>query len=250
MQPFLIQLWDLMLIQLTNWRWSWRGTMITSMIAPILSIGALSVFAQDNTDNQLGFILTGNIVLSLMFGMVGQVATHFGFLRWTGGLHYFATLPIYRIALILATLFAFMLLALPATFMTIVAGSLILQLPLKISPWVIIVIPLVAGALSGLGAIIGITGRTQESINTTATLTTFLLVFLGPVVVPPERLPQIVQVISIFSPAPYAASALRYVLLGIGDERTFFIDLLVLCGVCIALLWFANRRIDWRKVGS
>ncbi len=36
MQPFTVQLVDLTLMQFTNWRWSWRGMIVTGLIAPVL----------------------------------------------------------------------------------------------------------------------------------------------------------------------------------------------------------------------
>ncbi|MBN1200236.1 MAG: hypothetical protein JXJ20_00130, partial [Anaerolineae bacterium] len=76
-QPFLIQLFDLTLVQLANWRWSWRGMMLTSLVAPVLSTAALSVFAAGQETETLGYILTGNMVMSLLFGTFNMVAGHF-----------------------------------------------------------------------------------------------------------------------------------------------------------------------------
>lgn len=68
-QPLLVQIWDMFLIEMTNWRWSWRSIVIIGAVAPLLSMVALSVFARDSGAEALAYILTGNIVLSLMFGL-------------------------------------------------------------------------------------------------------------------------------------------------------------------------------------
>jgi ABC-2 type transport system permease protein len=81
MQPFLIQLFDLTLIQLTNWRWSWRGTLTTSLIAPVLSTLALGSFAANEGRTVLGYVVTGNVVLSLLFGTVNKVSGNFAYMR-------------------------------------------------------------------------------------------------------------------------------------------------------------------------
>ena len=56
--------------------------------------------------------------------------------------------------------------------------------------------------------------RTQAESGTISTLLTLLMLGLGPVVIPPDRLPAILQAVGRFSPATYAASALRQALLG------------------------------------
>jgi len=247
MQPFYVQLVDLTLIQLTNWRWSWRSTVIISMIFPVLSIGALGVFARNSGPDALAYVVTGNIVLSLLFRTVGQVSNNFSYMRVVGMLDYFATLPIYRSALILASVFAFLLLSLPSTLWTLALGGLILNIPLAISPWIMVVIPLVSLTLCGLGALIGLVGRTPQEVDSISTLATFVLLALGPVIIPADSLPPIVQVLGLFSPATYAASALRQVVLNMRDRIPLGVDMLALTALLIGFLWLVGQRIDWRE---
>jgi ABC-2 type transport system permease protein len=247
LQPFFVQLVDLTLIQLTNWRWSWRSTVIISMIFPILSIGALGIFARNSGPDALAYVVTGNIVLSLLFRTVGQVSNNFSYMRVVGMLDYFATLPIYRSALILASVFAFLLLSLPSTLWTLALGALILRIPLAISPWIVVVIPLVSLTLCGLGALIGLVGRTPQEVDSISTLTTFLLLAVGPVIIPADALPGVVQVIGLFSPATYAASALRQVVLGLPDRIPLAVDMLALTVLLLGFLWLVAQRIDWRE---
>ena len=69
---------------------------------------------------------------------------------------------------------------------------------------------------------------------------------LGAVIVPPEMLPQWMPVAGQFSPATYAASALRQTLLGPVTTR-LVTDLLVLVGFSAIALYIVSKRIDWRK---
>jgi ABC-2 type transport system permease protein len=247
MQPFTVQLLDLTLIQLTNWRWSWRTTLLTSLITPILSTLALGVFAAGSGPETLGHIITGNVVLSLLFGTVGNVSSNFAYMRVVGMLDYLATLPLYRVALILASVFAFLALSLLPAILTLMIGALILEVRLVLSPWVIVVIPLISMTLCGLGALIGVMCRSIESVGSISTLTTFGLVMLGPIVIPANRLPDLIQTISLLSPATYAASALRQVVLGIPDRIPLGVDLLVLSAIMVGLLWLVSQRLDWRQ---
>lgn len=247
MQSFLIQLIDLTLMQLTNWRWSWRATVINGVFAPTFTLIAVGLFATDESPETLGYILTGNLVISLLFSTMGQVSSHFAFMRAVGRLDFFATLPIYRSALILATVLAFLLLALPSAAAMLVIGTLYLGIPVQLHPLVLVVIPLIAVSLSGLGALIGLMGRTPEEVGSTNMLATFILAALGPVLFPASRLPEFIKTISLLSPATYAASALRQVILGWPDRLPLALDIAVLVVVTGGLLWLVGQRLDWRR---
>lgn len=247
MQPFHVQLFDLTLMQLLNWRWTWRGTVIVGTTAPIVTTLALGIFAADSGLEALGYILTGNVVLSLLFVALGNVSSHFAYMRWTGRLDYFATLPIYRTALILATAIAFLILTLPSTLITLLVGALILKMPLVISPWIVIVLPVIGLSLSGLGAFIGLMGRNQQEVGNLTLLITLLLYGFGPVIIPPDRLPEVITQLSLLSPATYAASAVRQVVLGWSDRLPLVLDVTVLTGLAIVLMGLVTRRMDWRE---
>jgi ABC-2 type transport system permease protein len=246
-QPFRIQLLDLTLIQLTNWRWSWRGALVTSLIAPILGTLAFGAFATRGGSNALSHVLTGNLVLSLLFSTVNQVSGNFAYMRVGGMLDYLATLPLYRVSLVLATVIAFLVLSLPSVIVTLLVGALVLHMPLAISPWAIVVMPLIGLTLSGLGALIGIMGRTSQEVGTYSTLVTFLLLMLGPVLIPAEQLPDLVKMVGLLSPATYAASALRQTLLGTPDSLPLALDIVLLAGIMLGLLWLVGQRMDWRQ---
>ncbi len=42
---FLVQLVDLALIELTNWRWAWRPMLITGVLTPLASILSLGIWS-------------------------------------------------------------------------------------------------------------------------------------------------------------------------------------------------------------
>lgn len=240
------QIFDLLLIELTNWRWSWRSMLIIATIAPLLSIVALGVFARDVGAEALGYILTGNVVMALMFGIMGNVQSHFNFMRFMGGLDFFATLPVSKFALILAVVLGFLLLSLPSIIVTAVIGALILNVPLAVSPLILFVIPACAVPLAGLGAIIGIRARTPQESGAVNLLVTLVLAGLGPVIIPPERLPEWLVLTGRLSPATYAASALRQTLLGPVTD-TLIIDLLALTIFSLVSFWLVGRYLDWRQ---
>ncbi len=111
---------------------------------------------------------------------------------------------------------------------------------------VLVVVPLISLSLSGLGTLLGLIGRTPEEVSSLNMLTTFVLAGLGPVVIPAENLPPFMSMIGLLSPATYAASALRQVILGWPDRLPLALDLAVLAALTVGLLWLVERRLDWR----
>lgn len=244
---FATQLLDLTLIQLSNWRWSWRGTLLSGIVAPLFTLVALGIFARDAGTEAIVYVLTGNVVLSLMFENLDRVSSNFAFMKAMGTLNYFATLPVSRYAVVLATLLAFFLLSLPATLTTILFGSWFLAVPLTISPLILLVIPLIALPLASLGAFIGTTTRTPMEAGPITSLIVLILAGLGPVIFPPSRLPAFMVTIGRFSPATYAASALRQTLIGPVTGQ-LVIDLVMLILLALLLGWLVNRKMSWHQV--
>ena len=65
------------------------------------------------------------------------------------------------------------------------------------------------------------------------------------VVIPPDRLPGFMIVLGRFSPATYAASALRQTLLGPVTGQ-IAVDLAVLLVAGLIVFWLVVKRLDWR----
>ncbi|MEM7111773.1 MAG: ABC transporter permease [Chloroflexota bacterium] len=243
---FAVQLFDLTLIQLANWRWAWRSTLLSGIIAPLFTLIALGIFARDAGSETLTYILTGNVVLSLMFENLDRVSSNFAFMKAMGTLNYFATLPVSRYAVVLATLVAFFLLSLPATLTTIFFGSWYLAVPLNVSPLILLVMPLIALPLASLGALIGTMARSPMEAGPITSVIVLILAGLGPVIFPPSRLPEFMVQIGRLSPATYAASALRQTLIGPVTWQ-LAIDLVALILLALIMGWLVNRKMNWHQ---
>lgn len=109
----------------------------------------------------------------------------------------------------------------------------------------LLIVPLCALPLAGLGALLGTSFRTPEETMAVDRLVTLLLLVIGPVLIPPERLPDLLVTLGHLSPATYAASALRQGLLGPVTGR-IMVDILVLCAFTCISFWLVNRKMDWR----
>lgn len=245
---FITQLLDLFLIELTNWRWSWQSMVTLSIIAPLLSMLGLWMFARNDGDEALIYILTGNLVLALMFGTLDKVQSHFMFLRYQGAFDFFATLPIRKLALLLAVVCAFFLLALPSTLVTLFVGSWLLGVRLALHPLLLLVLPVCTFPLAGIGALIGSYAKNPPEAGSISTLITFLFLGLGPVIIPPAQLPPLLVTLGRLSPATYAASAMRQTTVGPLTSQ-LWIDFLVLLVWGTAVFIIVERKMRWREVG-
>lgn len=243
---YLTQLIDVLLIELTNWRWSWPSIVIIATLAPLFSILALGFFAQNATPVTLEYILVGNVVLSLMFGLLDKVQSHFIYMRYFGTLDYFATLPVRKALLVFGVMTGFFLITAPSVLAIILVGAWWLGLPIHLHPLLVVVLPLCASPLASLGALIGATARNHQEASAYTLLLTLAFTAIGPVVAAPTRLPAWLLLLGHFSPATYAASALRQTLLG-PITAQLSLDLLVLVGFTLALFGLTLRWMDWRQ---
>ena len=244
--PLYVQFYDLLLIELSNWRWGWRNLALAGMALPVFGILVLGSLARELGAEALSFVLVGNLVMALLFEHKGKLISHFSFMKAAGSLDYFATLPVPKPLLILAASAAFFLLFLPSLIVTLVGGAWILGLRLHLHPLAVLVVPLCALPLAGIGVLIGVSFRTPEEATSVGRLLTILMLAIGPVLIPPGRLPDWLVGLGFFSPATYAASALRQVLLGPLTNR-LLLDVAVLAAFVVFSFWLVDRRMDWRE---
>jgi ABC-2 type transport system permease protein len=244
-QSSIAQWWDLFLIELTNWRWSWRSTIINGALAPLFLILLLGIFANNQERNNLAYILTGNMVVGLLFGTMTRITNRVEFLRFGGGLDFFATLPVQRFLFVFAMVAAFLVFSLPSLVVTLIIGTVWLRLPLTLHPLLLLVIPLCTIPLAGVGVFLGLIGRSWGEASSWGFVVSLLFSLLGPVMIPPHRLLATLIWLGRFSPATYAASAMRQVVIGPVTAQ-LFVDLVVLGGMSALLLWLVERKLSWR----
>lgn len=242
----IVQWWDLFLIELTNWRWSWRLTIIAGSLMPLFLVVLLGVFANTQDRGALVYILTGNMVIGLLFGTMTRIIQRVEFLRFGGGLDFFATLPVQRFLFVFAMVASFLVFSLPSLALTLTVGALWLQLPLALHPLLLLVIPLCTIPLAGVGVLLGLIGRNWGEASSWGFVVSLLFSVLGPVMIPPDRLPAILILLGRLSPATYAASALRQVVMGPVTGQ-LLIDLTMLSGMSALLLWVVEHKLSWRE---
>ncbi|MDX6759544.1 MULTISPECIES: ABC transporter permease [Streptomyces] len=239
------QVWDLFHIQLTNWRWSWPQMVLTGMLAPLVSIAALGLFARNSGHGATEYVLTGSVTMAILFETQNKIASNFAFMRGNGAFEYYAALPVRREALILATLGAFSLLSLPAVAVTLLLGSALLDVPLSFSPLAPVALVLALLPSAGLGAFIGSRSATIEQASSLSLATTLLMMAAGPVAVPPELLPDALTWIGHANPAVYASDSLRHSLTS-PSPTSALSDMAVLAAFSLAVWVLTSTRMHWR----
>ena len=134
----------------------------------------------------------------------------------------------------------------PTSVSVMLLGQPVQDDPLHVHPLALLVVPLCALPLAGVGALIGVSFRTPEEATSVGRLLTILMLTMGPVLIPADRLPDWLVWLGFLSPATYAASALRQALLGPLTNR-LLLDVAALLLFIFLSFWMVNRRMDWRE---
>ncbi|MFS8202998.1 ABC transporter permease [Streptomyces sp. CWNU-52B] len=174
-------------------------------------------------------VVAGSSVLVVAFVALNLLAQYFGQLRASGGLDHYATLPVPPAAVVLGAAAAYASFTVPGTFVTAVVGSVLFQLPLT-HLWILFaVVPLSGAALAGLGAALGLLAPRAELATLLGQLGMSAALLLG--VLPPDRLPTLLQYARDLMPSTYGVEALA---LTFGPDPDWAVVLLDL-GVCAAV---------------
>ncbi|WP_308013654.1 ABC transporter permease [Streptomyces beigongshangae] len=188
-------------------------------------------------------VVAGSSVLVVAFVALNLLAQYFGQLRASGGLDHYATLPVPPAAVVLGAAAAYASFTVPGTFVTAVVGSVLFQLPLT-HLWILIaVVPLAGAALAGLGAALGLLAPRPELATLLGQLGMSAALLLG--VLPPDRLPTVVQWARDLLPSTYGVEALGLTFCPDPDWGVVLLDLAVCAGVgvvSLAVATWAYRR--------
>jgi len=183
-------------------------------------------------------VVAGSSVLVVAFVALNLLAQYFGQLRASGGLDHYATLPVPPAAVVLGAAAAYASFTVPGTLVTAVAGSVLFQLPLT-HLWILVaVIPLAGAALAGLGAALGLLAPRPELATLLGQLGMSAALLLG--VLPPDRLPTVVQWARDLLPSTYGVEALGLTFEPDPNWGVVLLDLAVCAGVGVASLAVAT----------
>jgi ABC-2 type transport system permease protein len=209
----LSELGELIILQMLNWRWTWRSFVVLGTALPVLYGLLLGTAVRHSAPGAVGRALIGAVVLAASVDTMGKTAVHFVNLRLNGGLDHLMRLPVRPALLVFATGTAFCAFALPGILVTIVLDGALLRVHLAVSPLVVLVLPLAVLAYVGVGAVIGGLAPTPELANPITMIITNVSLGAGAIVLPAADLPHLVVAVGRINPATYIAAALRAVFL-------------------------------------
>jgi ABC-2 type transport system permease protein len=219
-----------------------RGPLL--IVASMQSIGLLLLLrgVVDNGHSTREQVVAGASVLVLAYVALNLLAQRFGNLKASGGLSYYAALPVSGVAVVLGTAAAYAGFTIPGAVLTGVIGCLLYGLPI-LHLWALLpVIAFGGAALAGLGACVGLIAPRAELATMLGQLGMSGVLFLG--LIPEARMPGWMDPILSIVPSTYAVRALGDALARHFEPGKFFLDLAVCAAVAVASLAVASRVYD------
>jgi len=225
----------LMRMQMSRLRTSWRPYLIVSSAMPLgIAVLMRAVMEPEQVAEFGQQIVAGSAVLAIAMTAVVMLAQRVSALKESGGLDYYATLPVSRAALIGSILLSFAVFALPGTIVVLTLGSALFDLSLA-ALWAAIPVWVLGSlALAGLGVAIGFAAPDEQLAGMYSNLLMMSVLFLG--ILPPDRLPGWLGPVRTVLPSTYAVDALRPGLEG-NMTAAQGLDLLVLAAFGALSFW-------------
>lgn len=240
---FVIKQWFLIKAEMMTLRINWQWSIFIVLIAPLSMLLLLYLLIGRNDSNYMTYVLSGNIIMSLVTGTMLTLGQELGVLKEVRGFDYYASLPIHKIQLIMAYLIRSTVITIPSIVVLIIVGKFLFDVHI-IFHFSLFVIVLFAGmSLAGVGAFIGIYSRNSSHASTITQILQPVIIYCAPVFVPMQNMPKALQIISWFIPTTYVASALRNSFIGVFDWK----NIAVLIAFCAISVYLVEFKIDWRQ---
>ncbi len=187
--------------------------------------------------------VAGAAVTVVAFVALNLLAQHFGSLRASRALDYYATLPAPPAAIVLGVAAAYAAFTVPGTLVTAAFGALLFGLSLG-QLWLLLVItPILGAALAGVGALLGLLAPKQELATLAGQLGMSAVLFLG--IIPARRLPTPLLWVRDALPSSYAVDALASALRGGGRGAALWSAVGWRLGVCAGAAFLALAAASW-----
>lgn len=179
-------------------------------------------------------VVAGATVLVVAFVALNLLAQRLGLLKGSGGLDYYAALPVPPAAVVLGTAASYATFTIPGAVVTAITGAMLYGLPLG-HLWVLAPVLVVAGAsLAGLGALLGLLAPRPEIATVAGQLGMSVVLFLG--LIPADRLPAALRAVRAVVPSTYAVDALAASFAPRPDWGSIAVDLTVCVVVAVTVL--------------
>ncbi|MGE5674183.1 MAG: ABC transporter permease [Mycobacterium leprae] len=238
-------LWVLSIIQLLELRESWGWMVAMGPIFPLSVLLFLRFFAPDSSQEQITYIVTGNMVYSLVLNTTLAMGQSISTQKERRHFDYYISLPIHKVSFILAVMFQGLTSAIPGCIIVGLAGVLVFGLQLKLSVALVPFALLSLISLAGFGAFIGFWSPTFQVASYITQFLALAINFLSPTMMPMSALPLPLQWTSRLLPSTYAADGFRRLLVT-GWSNPVANDCLYLLAFSVVSVWLVLWRVDWR----
>ena len=198
----------LLRMQLARVRTSWRPYLIVSSAMPLgIAVLMRAIMTEDQVARFGEQIVAGSAVLAIAMTAVVMLAQRIAALRESGGLDFYATLPVKRWMLVLAVLLSFAIFSLPGTMIVAVLGALLFDLSFTALWAAFPVWVLGSFALAGFGVAIGLAAPDEQLAGMYSNLAMMAVLFLG--IIPASKMPGWLGPVRAVLPSTYAVDALK-----------------------------------------
>lgn len=218
---------------------------VFSMLVPLGLLWALGTYVTERGTDAAWF-LAGNAVVAVSFSSVLFTLSRVALMRLRQELDFYATLPVERTAFLAALFCLAQVAALPGLTTSLVFGHWLVGIPFA---QVVVAFPLAllaASSLTVVGAWVGTLVDSAGRLYLYTTMGYLIVLFLTPVMIPPDRVPPILQWTLHLLPPGQAALALTEALAGRFEQRFWLLVGALTVWLVIAVV-FAIRRLDWRR---
>jgi ABC-2 type transport system permease protein len=234
----------LLRIQMARLRTSWRPYLIVSSVMPLgIAVLLRAIMDRDQIKEFGAQIVAGSAVLAIAMTAVVMLAQRVSWLKESGALDYYTTLPVSKASMIGSVLLSFAVFSLPGTVIVLGLGAALFELS-PAALWAAVPVwALGSFALAGVGVAIGFGAPDEQLAGMYSNLAMMAVLFLG--ILPADRLPGWLAPVRAVLPSTYAVAALKPGL--VGDLSTSMIlDLLILAGFGAISFW-AVRGPLWPR---
>lgn len=224
-------------------RESWLWYLLMICITPIGLMITLGIYFQNENIEIMEFIVSGNMIMSLVSGTMLTLGQTLGYLKEYKGFDYYAVLPISKASMIIAYVMRAVILSLPSLLIIYIIGAVLFNLHFAVHPIIILVIILSGLSLSGIGAIIGIFSKNMQTASLLTQIVQPVIVFLAPVLIPKSVLPMSIKYISVIMPTTYISEAFRAAL----NNRIALSEIIILTVISIVSVYLVTNKLDWSR---
>lgn len=215
--------------------------LLSSVVFPFLLLFFVSRFAPDAAVQTR--ILSGAVTASVILNAIFLFGQSFAAQRARGEYELYATLPIGKSTFIFGTLLANLTTSLGGALVLIVLAVAVFGFDIQPTLWLLPSLVLGATSVVGIGLVVGVLSRGPGEAALVTNLMVYVLSYATPVFYPLERLPPLLQQVSLYLPTTHAAEAVTASLQGAEAPLEAMVVLLVWTALLFGVV---VERLDWR----